>query len=96
MNPTAQLQFSDNPGEARYEASLNGELAGFAAYRQKASTLTVTHTEVLPAHEGHGVGSALAKFLLDDLRGRGLKLVPACQFIAAYIQRHSEYADLVA
>jgi predicted GNAT family acetyltransferase len=32
---------------------------------------------------------------LDDIRARGLRVVPFCPFVAGYIRRHSEYADLV-
>jgi uncharacterized protein len=32
---------------------------------------------------------------LDDMRARGLKVAPVCPFVAAYIRRHPEYADLV-
>jgi predicted GNAT family acetyltransferase len=54
-----------------------------------------THTEVDPAFEGHGIGSALAAGALDDARRRGLVVVPSCPFIRAYITRHPEYADLL-
>jgi predicted GNAT family acetyltransferase len=46
--------------------------------------------------EGTGVGSQLVRGALDDLRVRGLRLVPLCPFVAAYVRRHPEYADLVA
>jgi hypothetical protein len=48
------------------------------------------------AHEGQGIGSRLAAGALDDIRGRGLTIVPLCPFVSAYLARHSEYADLVA
>ena len=54
-----------------------------------------THTEVFDAYEGKGVGSALARGALDDVRARGGRLVALCPFIAAYLERHPEYADLV-
>jgi predicted GNAT family acetyltransferase len=54
-----------------------------------------THTEVLPAFEGRGVGSALAKGALDAVRAEGSSVEPRCPFIAAYIRRHPAYADLV-
>ena len=55
-----------------------------------------THTEIDPAFEGHGVGSALAKAALDDVRAKGLKAVPLCPFIRTWIDRHPDYEDLVA
>ena len=55
-----------------------------------------THTEVVPQFEGQGLGSRLAKFALDDVRRRGLQVVPVCTFVAGYIRRHPEYHDLVS
>jgi hypothetical protein len=43
-----------------------------------------------------GVGSRLAKGALDDVRRRGLKVVARCPFIAAWLKRHPDYADLLA
>jgi len=53
------------------------------------------HTEVDEAVEGTGVGSQLVRVALDDLRVRGVGLVPVCPFVAAYLRRHPEYGDLV-
>ena len=53
-----------------------------------------THTEVLPAHEGEGVGSTLVRHALDDVRSRGLKALAVCPFVLGWIRRHPEYADL--
>lgn len=58
--------------------------------------LLFTHTEVLPAHEGKGLGSRLIAFALSEARRRGLQAIPACPFVAAYIRKHPEYLDLVA
>lgn len=86
----------NNADAGKYEVSLDGKPAGSAEYRLKGSQVIFTHTEVDSAFEGHGIGSALARYALDDVRGRGLRAVPLCPFIAAYIERHPEYQDLVA
>ncbi|WP_299169287.1 GNAT family N-acetyltransferase [uncultured Arthrobacter sp.] len=91
----AEAQVVNNPDAGKYEVTLDGEPAGFAAYRLEDSRVVFTHTEVDSAFEGHGVGSALARHALDDVRERGLHAVPRCPFIAAYIERHPEYQDLV-
>ena len=49
-----------------------------------------------PAIEGHGVGSKLVRGALDAARDQGLRVVPQCPFVAAYIKRHPEYEDLLA
>ena len=86
----------DDPAAGRYELFVSGKLAGLATYVLSDDTMTIPHTEVQPRFEGQGLGARLAKFALDDARRRGLRVVPRCPFIAAYIERHSEYADLVA
>ncbi|MET0694955.1 MAG: GNAT family N-acetyltransferase [Propionibacteriaceae bacterium] len=86
-------QIADRPVAHRYEAHLGGELAGFAAYRLRDNTITFVHTSVQPEFEGHGVGSALARYALDDARRRGLSIVVVCPFIKAWIERHPDYAD---
>lgn len=89
------LQVRDNPDEQRYEAGLDGAVAGFAEYRIARDLLVFTHTEVDPAYEGQGVGGALVRQALDDVRGRGLKVLPLCPFVKAWIGRHPEYHDIV-
>ena len=86
-------QVADAPERSRYEARVDGALAGWAEYRDRGEERTFTHTEV--TLEGRGVGGALARAALDDVRARGLRAVPMCPFIAAWIRRHPDYADLV-
>ncbi len=88
--------FQDNPGAHRFEAVVAGAVAAYAEYNVLKNGLLFTHTEVLPAFEGQGLGSQLAKFALDDVRRRGVQAIPVCQFIAGYIRRHPEYLDLVS
>ena len=83
------------PARSRYEVTVDGELAGFAEYRQVEGARVFTHTEVLDAFEGKGVGSTLARGALEDVRASGRRLVALCPFIAAYLENHGEYADLV-
>lgn len=79
----------------RYEASVGGKLAGYTEYERRDGRVILPHTEVDDAYEGEGVGSALARKALDDARERGERVVPLCPFVAGYIDRHDEYADLV-
>jgi uncharacterized protein len=90
-----EIRVVDHPSAGRYEAFLDGRLAGVAEYRLAPGVITFVHTEVDPAFEGRGVGGRLATWALDDVRGRGLAVRPRCPFIAAFIRRHPEYADLV-
>ena len=75
---------------------MDGTLAGFAEYIRMNGLVIFSHTEVMPEFEGKGVGSALAKYALDDVRADGTRKVqPLCPFIAAWIKRHQDYQDLV-
>jgi predicted GNAT family acetyltransferase len=89
------ITITDHPEKHRYEANLDGQLAGYCEYNLLKNAVMFTHTEVLPAFEGRGVGSAIARHVLDDARAQGLPVIPACQFIAGYIRKHREYVDLV-
>ena len=80
--------FSDNKADSRFELKRAGAVAAHANYKLQDGAVLLTHTEVLPGNEGQGIGSKLAKFVLDDLRGRGATIVPQCEFIASYIARH--------
>ncbi len=92
----SDVAVTDAPERHRYEARINGELAGFAEYLPTESLMVFSHTEVDPAYEGRGVGGALARAALDDVRSRQpLPVLPLCPFISGWIARHPEYADLV-
>jgi predicted GNAT family acetyltransferase len=81
---------------SRYEARIDGALAGFAEYQLTDQLIVFTHTEVDQAFEGRGVGSALARTALDDVRaGADRQVLPTCPFIAGWIGKHPDYADLV-
>jgi len=58
-------------------------------------SLLIKHTEVLPAHEGRGYGSALVRYVLDQARAQGKTVMPVCPFARKYIRDHDEYIDLV-
>jgi uncharacterized protein len=85
----------DNPGESRFEACVDGRLAGFSAYELSDGVVTFTHTEVDDDFEGQGVGSALVRQELDAVRARGgLRVRPLCPFVRAWIDKHPDYTDL--
>ncbi|MEJ7796269.1 MAG: GNAT family N-acetyltransferase [Nocardioides sp.] len=89
-------EVSDQPEQSRYEIRVDGELAGFAEYELHGDHTTFTHTEVDDAYEGQGLGSKLARAVLDGARDAGLAVHPECAFIARYVKRHPhDYLDLV-
>jgi len=90
------LAIRHNPLDHRFEAVDVEVTAGFVEYIQTdAGVIVFTHTEVDRAYEGKGVGSQLARYVLDYSRAEGLRVLPICPFIAGYVQRHPEYQDLL-
>ncbi|BCJ67798.1 GNAT family N-acetyltransferase [Polymorphospora rubra] len=86
----------DNPARRRFEILVDDSLAGTAHYRLAPGLVIFTHTEVDPAYQGKGVGSALARGALDQVRERGERVQAPCPFISSFIGSHPEYADLLA
>ena len=94
--PRDRLVVFDNPEQNRFEGWLDDRLVAVSEYElPRADVIKFLHTEVNPEFEGQGLGSVLASTVLDQVRGRGLRVVARCPFIAAYIRRHREYADLL-
>ena len=91
----ANESLTNNQDQHRYEISVDGTLAGFAEYNLLEGAVLFTHTEILEAFEGKGLGSKLARYALDDVRAKGVWAIPVCKFIAGYIHKHPEYVDLV-
>ncbi|MEO7236406.1 MAG: GNAT family N-acetyltransferase [Lapillicoccus sp.] len=91
----------DVPGEHRYEITVAGRRAGFAAYVDRpggeggGQRRVFTHTEIDENFGGQGLGSVLVAGALDAVRASGRRVVPVCPFVSAYLKRHPEYEDLV-
>jgi predicted GNAT family acetyltransferase len=89
-------QVVDRPDKSRYDISVDGEVVGFCSYRDTGDVFLLPHAEVDPRVGGRGIGTLLARGTLDDLRTRGIKVVPLCPFIADFIAKNPDYKDLVA
>ena len=92
----ADVETRKNEDAKRYEAFIDDERVGFAEYQLTDQLIVFTHTEVEDKCEGMGVGSALARAALDDVRADGnRKVLPLCPFIKGWIEHHPDYQDLV-
>lgn len=86
---------TNDPAAGRFEAHSEHGVAHLK-YVARGDVLDLVHTEVPQEAEGQGIGAALARAALDHARSAGKKVIPSCPFVRAYIERHGEYADLVA
>jgi uncharacterized protein len=87
---------TDAPERSRYEAHVDGKLAGFVTYRRTGDVVVFIHTEVDAEHEGQGVAGTIAKEVLDDVRRRGLRAQLLCPYLIRWVKRHPEYDDLLS
>lgn len=85
----------DNPALSRFELDADGVTA-VANYRLAGNVMTFTHTETPREARGRGIASRLTEGALQAARARGLKIVPQCPFVSAWIDRHPEFDDLLA
>jgi predicted GNAT family acetyltransferase len=95
MTAPADVTVIDNPDELRYELHLDGVFVAEIRYRSEPGVRVLVDVDVEPRLEGHGFGTRLVEGALNDLRARGLAVVPHAPFVSDYIRLRPEYADLV-
>ncbi|MGJ6967713.1 GNAT family N-acetyltransferase [Streptosporangium sp. G11] len=89
------MRIVDNADANRYEAYVDGELAGIAEYIRTKNLIAFVHTEVEGAYEGQGIGGALVRTSLDAARAAEAPVLAVCPFYTGWITRHPEYRALV-
>ncbi|HEY4634123.1 MAG TPA: GNAT family N-acetyltransferase [Candidatus Limnocylindrales bacterium] len=94
--PGYRVEVTRDPDAGRWEARVDGELAGVLVHRvDEAGRTVLEHTEVREAFEGRGIGSRLARTALDEIRAEGGRVVVECPFVRAWLRRHREYDDII-
>ena len=86
---------ADNPAHHRYDVTVGGEVAGFTVYERRPGAIAFMHTEIGEEWGGKGLGSILVRGALDDVRAKGLAVLPYCPFVRSWLERHKDYAELV-
>jgi predicted GNAT family acetyltransferase len=101
MTPTSRegaelaVTVTNNAAARRYEAHVDGELAGLVTYLLDGGRVVFPHAEVYPRWEDKGVGSSLARAALDDVVAQGKLITPKCPFIVNYVRHHPAYLEHV-
>lgn len=95
MSTEHDVVVTDDPDNHRYVATVDGSRAGIAVYHVRQGRHLFVHTEVDDAYEGEGVGSALVRGALDDIREQGGTVVALCPFVSNWISKHDDYRSLV-
>lgn len=91
MPPTLR----NNKSRSRFELEID-DYTAFVDYELSPGAIALVHTEVPKELGGRGIGSILAKAVLENVRAQGLKVEPRCEFLAGYIKKHPDSATLVS
>lgn len=94
MSPeTPSILVRHNEADQRFEAQVEAHLA-FLSYTREGDRHVFDHTFVPDALRGRGVAAVLVRAALKEARERGWRITPRCSYVAAFINRHPEHADL--
>ena len=89
-----ELEITHNPAENRFETWIEGRLSKLD-YLLNGETIVMTHVGVHPEDRGHGVAAKLTEVALEYARGKSLRVIPMCSYVAAYIRRNPQHAELM-
>ncbi|MFD7975499.1 GNAT family N-acetyltransferase [Streptomyces sp. NPDC059071] len=78
----------------RYEILVDDERAGLTAYRDRGDRRVFFHTEIDDGYAGQGLASILVEQALNDVRATGMRIVPVCPYVAKFLKKHEEFADI--
>ena len=91
------VQVRHHPDLRRFTADVGADDEAVLAYHALPDgTLDLQHTVVPPEARGGGVGAALVHAAVAHARAQGVKLVPTCPYVAAWVARHPTEADVFA
>jgi hypothetical protein len=90
-----EIVITHNAGASRYETTVAGILS-VCEYELDGARMIFTHTVVPPELRGRGIAEKLVRAALAEARTAGRQVVPACSYVAKFIERHQEFADLLA
>lgn len=88
-----KLEVTQNPAENRFEAWIDGQLAKLD-YMEEGETIVMTHVGVPYEFRGCGVAGKITQIGLEYAKAKSLRVIPMCSYVAAYIRRNPQYAEL--
>lgn len=90
-----QYEIHHDPGAHRFTTVVEGSEAELTYYYD-GEVMVINHTGVPRPIERRGIASELVRAAFEFARSAGWKVRPACSYAALWVQRHSQYADLLA
>lgn len=83
-----------SPEAGRFELAVEGQVC-VLEYTLDGTTISMNRVNVPEAVGGRGLAGELTRFALDHARNQGWQVVPRCPYVAKWIERHPDYADVV-
>lgn len=91
--PESSFNVIKNSAENRFELWVDGQLSKLD-YREDGDTIVLTHVGVPVEFRGRGLAGVITKAGLEYAKAKSLRVIPICSYVAAYIRRNPQYADL--
>ena len=95
MSATPDFTVTEDADLGRFVLERDGEMVGYASFREQGTAVVVPHVETLQQHRGQGYAERLMDGIVERLRATGRTVVPLCPFAAAYMRDHPEHGDLL-
>ncbi|WP_034887049.1 GNAT family N-acetyltransferase [Gillisia sp. Hel_I_29] len=91
-----EIKHFNGDKKGQFEAFSDEEKAGLMTYKwYDDHCITIDHTEVYSSFEGKGVGKKLIVEGVAYARKNDLKIRPSCPFAKKYLERTSDYDDVL-
>ncbi|GGL38807.1 GNAT family N-acetyltransferase [Nocardia jinanensis] len=85
----------NNIALARFEITIDGEVAGYTEYQDTVGERAFVHTEVDPRFDGQGYARTLVEGALDATHREGLGALPMCRVVQHFIETRPQYLSMV-
>lgn len=83
------------PGDSEFTVAVDGKTVGRMTFFERDEQRVFLHTEVDEAYGGRGLATQLITQGLAATQAEGMRIVAVCPMVAAYVQKHHEYDDIV-
>jgi predicted GNAT family acetyltransferase len=94
LHPAMSSPIQHNAEDRQFTVTVAGERS-LLQYLLKDGVMRIVHTEVPPDLAGHGIAADLVRTALDTARSNGWRVITACSYAKAFLEKHPEYADLL-
>ena len=81
--------------DGHFTISVDGHPVGRAYFADRDGARVFYHTEVDSEYEGRGLATILLGGGFAATRDAGMRIVPICEVVANYVEKHPEFGSIV-